>query len=78
MKKQVDSFGSALKRLAGTVAMAFGTAALISFGKESVKLASDIQEVQNVIDVTFGQGAAEIEDCAKSAAAAFGLSELSA
>ena len=78
MKKQVDSFGSALKRLAGTVAMAFGTAALISFGKESVKLASDIQEVQNVIDVTFGQGAAEIEEFAKSAAEAFGLSELSA
>lgn len=78
MKKQVDSFGSALKRLAGTVAMAFGTAALISFGKESVKLASDIQEVQNVIDVTFGQGAAQIEEFAKSAAEAYGLSELAA
>ena len=78
MENRVDRFGVTLKKLAGVVAVAFGTAALVNFGKESVKLASDIQEVQNVIDVTFGQGAKEIEDFAKSAAEAFGLSELAA
>lgn len=78
MTKQVNTFGNTLKKIGGMVAMAFGTAALINFGKESVKLASDIQEVQNVIDVTFGRGAAQIEEFARTAAEAYGLSELAA
>lgn len=78
MKGQVDKFSVTLKKLASTVAFAFGTAALIRFGKESVNLASDIQEVQNVIDVTFGKGAAQIEEFAQSAAEAYGMSELAA
>lgn len=78
MTKQVNTFGSTLKKIGGLVAMAFGTAALVNFGKESIKLASDIQEVQNVIDVTFGRGAAQIEEFAQSAAEAYGLSELAA
>lgn len=78
MTKQVDTFGSTLKKIGGLVAVAFGTAALVNFGKESIKLASDIQEVQNVIDVTFGRGAAQIEEFAQSASEAYGLSELAA
>ncbi len=78
MQSKVDTFGASLRKLAGVVGLAFGTAALINFGKESIKLASDIEEVQNVIDVTFGRGAAQIEEFAKTAAEAFGLSELSA
>ena len=78
MTNKVNSFGSTLKKIAGMVAVAFGTAALVNFAKESVKLATDIQEVQNVIDVTFGKGAAQIEEFAQSAATAFGLSELAA
>lgn len=78
MTGSVNKFGSTLKKIGGMIAIAFGTRALVNFAKESVKLASDIAEVQNVIDVTFGQGAAQIEDFANSAAEAFGLSELSA
>ena len=46
----------------------------------SVKLASDLTEVQNVVDVTFGKNknADTINDWAKNAASAFGLSELQA
>ena len=44
----------------------------------AVNLASDLQEVQNVVDVTFGDRAADIEAWAKNAAGAFGLSELQA
>lgn len=78
MQGRVDKFSVTLKKLAGTVALAFGAAALIRFGKESVNLASDIEEVQNVIDVTFGLGAKQIEEFAQSAAEAYGMSELAA
>ena len=74
----ISKFGKTLMNLGAAVGLAFGVGALVNFGKESIKLASDIQEVQNVIDVTFGQGARQIEEFAQSAAAAFGLSELSA
>lgn len=78
MTGSVKKFGNTLLKVGAAVGLAFGVGALINFGKESIKLASDIQEVQNVIDVTFGQGARQIEEFAQSAAAAFGLSELSA
>lgn len=78
MTAQVNKLGGAFKKLGGMVAMAFGTAALVKFGKESINLASDITEVQNVIDVTFGRGAKQIEEFAQSAAEAYGLSELAA
>ena len=52
--------------------------ALINFGQESIQLASDLQEVQNVVDVTFGNDASKINEWAKAAGEAFGLSELSA
>lgn len=52
---------------------------LLDLGIESINLASDLEEVQNVVDVTFGErGAAEIEKWAKSAAQNFGLTELQA
>lgn len=45
----------------------------------SVKLASDLNEVQNVVDVTFGeQGAEKIEAWSKAARDAYGLSTLQA
>lgn len=47
-------------------------------GKVGIDLASDLTEVQNVVDVTFGQGAEQINEFAKSALKNFGLSELSA
>lgn len=51
----------------------------IDFAKEGINLASDLDEVQNVVDTTFGEsGAAKIESFSKSAATSFGLSELSA
>lgn len=46
--------------------------------KESINLASDLQEVQNVVDVTFGDAATGIEAWAKAARTEFGLTELQA
>ena len=57
--------------------LAAGTA-LGGFGVASIKLASDLTEVQNVVDVTFGDNAEKINAWAKNAATAFGMSELQA
>lgn len=52
--------------------------ALTDFAKESIQLASDLEEVQNVVDVTFGEGADSIYSWAKTASTEFGLTALQA
>lgn len=46
--------------------------------KKSIEFASDLAEVQNVVDVTFGESANEINEWSKAALKAYGLNELSA
>lgn len=56
-----------------------GVAALGAVAVKGVQVASDLQEAQNVVDVTFGeQGSAKIDSWSKSLLNAYGLSELSA
>lgn len=80
--KGIDKLGSAAKAGMGVLAKAGAAAvtALGAAGVASVKLASDLTEVQNVVDVTFGKNknADTINAWAKNAASAFGLSELQA
>lgn len=47
-------------------------------GKESIKLASDLREVQNVVDTTFGASADQINNWSKQALNSYGLAELQA
>lgn len=61
-----------------SAAIATATTAIGAFGLKSIKLASDLDEVQNVVDVTFGDGAKDINKWASEAGKAFGLSTLSA
>ena len=51
---------------------------LAEVGKESVGLASSLEEVQNVVDVTFGENAGKIDRWSQMQAGDFGLSELQA
>ena len=52
---------------------------LARFGVECIETASDLEEVQNVVDVTFGtEGAKKIEKWATEASKQFGLTELQA
>lgn len=46
--------------------------------RQAIDYASDLVEVQNVVDVTFAEGAEEVNKWSKSALDAYGLSELSA
>jgi len=74
-KKQMTS---AFKGLAKVMLAAFSVKKLVDFGKAAIKLASSLQEIQNVVDVTFGAMSDQINEFAKTALDAFGLSELSA
>lgn len=58
-----------------TLAGAFAVKKLIDFGRECVNLGSDLQEVQNVVDVTFPSMTKKVDEFAQSAATSFGLSE---
>lgn len=73
-----NSFSGMLKKLTGAFTAAKLGKALLDFGKDAIEAASDLEEVQNVVDVTFGRGAREINDWAKNATAAFGLTETQA
>ncbi len=75
VRTAVDRLQSKAKMIGRTLLTAFGTAAVVSFGKESIELGSDLAEVQNVVDVTFSHMSASVDDWAKSAQKAYGLSE---
>lgn len=73
-----NKFTSAFKAISvAAVAMKVGKA-LLDFGSDAIQAASDLEEVQNVVDVTFGDGAAQIEKWAKAAGSQFGLTETQA
>lgn len=50
-------------------------AAMIKFGREAIDAASDLREVQNVVDTVFGDDAMVIDDWSKKAGEKFGLTE---
>ena len=76
--KMNSSFTGALKGMAAAVAASKIGQMLVDFGKQAINAASDLAEVQNVVDVTFGESAAEIDRWAKDAINQFGLTETKA
>ena len=66
--------GTALKA-AATIGAAFSVKALANFSKQCLELGSDLQEVQNVVDVTFGNMSEKVNKFAQEAAKTSGLSE---
>lgn len=73
--KQMSGVMGLAKKAGVTMAAAFGVKKLVDFGKQCLELGSDLQEVQNVVDVTFPSMTAQVDKFAKSAAGSFGLSE---
>lgn len=78
VNKGTSSLISIFKKVGAAIGVAFSLNAIRKFASGCIDLASDLTEVQNVVDVTFGDGADKINNFAKSAAKAFGLSELEA
>ena len=81
-QSQLSSVGNTAKQMKSTIAGAFaGLVAGVGFvelGKKSLMLASDLEEVKNVIDTTFGDSAKTINDWSAKAGGAFGLSQIQA
>lgn len=49
---------------------------LVDFGKQAIELASDLEEVQNVVDTTFGSMSEDINQFAREAQKSAGMSEV--
>ena len=73
--KQMGGIGALAKKAGGALAAAFAVKKVIDFGKACLDLGSDLNEVQNVVDVTFPSMSSKVDEFSKSAATSFGLSE---
>ena len=73
---QTNKIRNSFSKVKGVIAGALGVAAITSFAKSCINLGSDLQEVQNVVDVTFGNMNSKVDAFAKNAIEQFGLSEL--
>lgn len=73
-----NSFGKSFGAIGRMAAAAFSIAAITRFSNSAIELGSDLAEVQNVVDVAFGESSKVIDSFAQTAISKFGLSELAA
>ena len=73
-----NKYDKSVGNLISTLAKLVSVGAIVKFGKQCIEAASDLQEVANVVDVTFGASATKVNQWAKQNAASFGLSETAA
>ncbi len=66
---------NSLKKIGKLAVAAFSVKAIVNFGKECIDLGSDLTEVQNVVDVTFGSLNTEVNNFAENAITQFGLGQ---
>lgn len=63
------------KKIGAAIAAGFAVKGVADFSKQCLELGSNLAEVQNVVDVTFGSMSGKVDKFAQSAAGSFGLSE---
>lgn len=78
VKSEFSELESAIGDLTTTLGLSFGLDSLINFGQTAINAASDLQEVQNVVDVAFGSMSEKANEFAANAKEQFGISELAA
>lgn len=78
VERQTSRVANAWKKAGLVIASVLSIGAIAMFGKSCIDLGSDLVEVQNVVDVTFGALNRQVDVFAKNAISQFGLSELSA
>ena len=85
IRRQLRSVDSSAERTSRSITKAFNVAKITAFvyaiGKAvsaTTELASQLQEVQNVVEVSFGEMTSQVEAFASTAVKQFGMSEYSA
>lgn len=73
--RQLSNIGNIAGNVGKMLGKAFAVGSLIAFAKSCLELGSDLNEVQNVVDVTFGSMSENVNQWAKDAMTSFGLSE---
>jgi hypothetical protein len=73
-----DAFSGMFKKISMAAMASQVGKVLLDFGKDAIQAASALEEVQNVVDVTFGASADQIDKWAKNAITQFGLTETQA
>lgn len=71
----VSGLPKILGKIGGAISAAFAVGKIVDFAKEAINLGSDLQEVQNVVDVTFGTMNEQMNAFAENAVFVSGLSE---
>ena len=66
---------SSLKKIGKAAIAAFSVKAVVDFTKSCLELGSNLSEVQNVVDVTFGNLNGEVDKFAQNAITQFGLGQ---
>lgn len=66
---------NSLRKIGKLAVAAFSVKAIVNFSKECINLGSDLTEVQNVVDVTFGSLNTEVNRFAENAITQFGLGQ---
>lgn len=70
-----NGLADAFKKVGAVIAAALAVDQIVEFGKQCIELGSDLQEVQNVVDVTFTTMSDKVNEFARNAASSAGLSE---
>lgn len=76
--RKANGLATTFKKIGSIIAAAFAVHEIINFGKAAIELGSNVAEVQNVVDVAFGNMAYKVEEFADTAIERFGMSELAA
>ena len=78
IEAKLNGLMATAKKLGAVFMSVFAVKQIVNFSRECIALGSDLEEVQNVVDVTFGNMSEDVNSWAKEAAEKFGLSELAA
>lgn len=73
-----DEIKNSISSIAGMVGAYVGLSQIKEIFTQAIDFASDLQEVQNVVDVAFGNSSSVIDEWATTTLNSFGLNELSA
>lgn len=74
-KSQTNAMAGMFGKLGTVIAATFAVKEIINFSKACLDLGSDLSEVQNVVDVTYGSMSDRVNEFARNAMTSHGLSE---